>query len=108
MLLRMDRSGRKGSCGPYIQSQRLAIYRPYVTSYHGGSGHPVSIHETLRVMREEQIALKQHPATIVGVYDCLQMMCRSSTARGAACCASEDPWEPARLSMVFVGDCVSK
>ncbi len=63
MLLPDGSIGEKGSCGPYIQSQRLAIYRPYVDQLlTAGQAYPCFCSpETLRVMREEQIALKQAP-----------------------------------------------
>ncbi|MBT4857348.1 glutamate--tRNA ligase [Candidatus Uhrbacteria bacterium] len=54
---------QKGDVGPYIQSERLDIYRPYVETLLGqGDAYPCFCsRERLTEMREEQRATKQTP-----------------------------------------------
>ena len=53
----------KGSVGPYVQSQRLSIYKPYVDSLleQGHAYHCFCSKERLELMRQEQRATKQTP-----------------------------------------------
>lgn len=54
---------QKGNFGPYIQSERLGLYKPYVQQLidAGHAYHCFCTHERLEKMREEQSALKQAP-----------------------------------------------